>query len=181
MTSWCSNSGLGAMSGETNRLLGLASALSERPVPRELDVLLATGEQTTIALLAIALHARGCPAESFTGAQVRVLTDSAHTKARIRDIEASRILAAVAEGKVAVVAGFQGVNEEGNTTTLGRGGSDTSAVALAAALKAEECQIFTHVQATRLRGVPNFHRCGWRLHHRPSSRGAGASPGQHHL
>ena len=111
-----------AMSGETNRLLGLASALSERPVPRELDVLLATGEQTTIALLAIALHARGCPAESFTGAQVRVLTDSAHTKARIRDIEASRILAAVAEGKVAVVAGFQGVNEEGNTTTLGRGG-----------------------------------------------------------
>ncbi len=134
-----------AMSGETNRLLGLANALSERPAPRELDVLLATGEQTTIALLAIALDARGCPVESFTGAQVRVLTDSAHTKARIRDIEASRILAALVAGKVAVVAGFQGVDEQGNTTTLGRGGSDTSAVALAAALKADECQIFTDV------------------------------------
>ena len=134
-----------AMSGETDRLLGLAGAMSERPKPRELDVLLATGEQTTIALLSMALEARGCAARSYTGAQVHILTDDAHNKARIREIGADGIAADLAAQRVVVVAGFQGVDEKGNITTLGRGGSDTTAVALAAALKADECQIFTDV------------------------------------
>jgi aspartate kinase len=134
-----------AMSGETDRLVGLAATVAERPLPRELDVLLATGEQTTIALLAMALEERGCPARSYTGHQVHILTDSAHNKARIKDIDAERVGADLAEGRVVVVAGFQGVDENGSITTLGRGGSDTTAVALAAALKADECQIFTDV------------------------------------
>jgi aspartate kinase len=134
-----------AMSGETDRLLGLAKGITMRPVPRELDVLLATGEQVTIALLSMALEKRGVPARSYTGPQVHILTDSAHNKARIKDIEASRIRADLDAGKVIVVAGFQGIDEHGNITTLGRGGSDTTAVALAAALKAAECQIFTDV------------------------------------
>lgn len=134
-----------AMSGETDRLLSLAATLSERPAPRELDVLLATGEQTTIALLAMALEERGCAARSYTGAQVHILTDDAHNKARILDIDANRVSSDLAAGRVVVVAGFQGVDEYGNITTLGRGGSDTTAVALAAALQADECQIFTDV------------------------------------
>jgi aspartate kinase len=134
-----------AMSGETDRLLSLATTLSERPMPRELDVLLATGEQTTIALLSMALQERGCAARSYTGAQVHILTDGAHNKARILDIDAHRVSSDLAAGRVVVVAGFQGVDENGNITTLGRGGSDTTAVALAAALKADECQIFTDV------------------------------------
>jgi aspartate kinase len=134
-----------AMSGETDRLLSLATTLCERPMPRELDVLLATGEQTTIALLSMALQERGCAARSYTGAQVHILTDGAHNKARILDIDAHRVSSDLAAGRVVVVAGFQGVDENGNITTLGRGGSDTTAVALAAALKADECQIFTDV------------------------------------
>ncbi len=134
-----------AMSGETDRLLCLAATLSERPVPRELDVLLATGEQTTIALLSMALEEGGCAARSYTGAQVHILTDDAHNKARILDIDANRVSFDLAAGRVVVVAGFQGVDEDGNITTLGRGGSDTTAVALAAALEADECQIFTDV------------------------------------
>jgi len=134
-----------AMSGETNRLLDLAGQISDRPVPRELDVLLATGEQVTIALLSMALEKRGCPARSYTGAQVHILTDNAHNKARIQDIDAERVGADLSAGRVVVVAGFQGVDDRGNITTLGRGGSDTTAVALAAALKADECQIFTDV------------------------------------
>ena len=134
-----------AMSGETNRLMELANTVSERPAPRELDVLLATGEQITIALLAMALQTRGQPARSYTGSQVHILTDSAHNKARIREIDAKRILEDLGTGRVVVVAGFQGVDEKGNITTLGRGGSDTTAVALAAALKGDECQIFTDV------------------------------------
>ncbi len=134
-----------AMSGETNRLLKLANQISDRPVPRELDVLLATGEQVTIALLSMALEKRGCPARSYTGAQVHILTDNAHNKARIQDIDAERVGADLSAGRVVVVAGFQGVDDKGNITTLGRGGSDTTAVALAAALKADECQIFTDV------------------------------------
>ncbi|TCK17681.1 aspartate kinase [Thiogranum longum] len=134
-----------AMSGETNRLLELAGQISDRPVPRELDVLLSTGEQVTIALLSMALEKRGCPARSYTGGQVHILTDNAHNKARIQDIDAERVGADLSAGRVVVVAGFQGIDEEGNITTLGRGGSDTTAVALAAALKADECQIFTDV------------------------------------
>jgi aspartate kinase len=134
-----------AMSGETDRLLSLAASISSRPLPRELDVLLATGEQATIALLCMALHELGCPARSFTGHQVHILTDSAHNKARIREIDAARVRNDLADRRVVVVAGFQGVDESGNITTLGRGGSDTTAVALAAALKADECQIFTDV------------------------------------
>jgi aspartate kinase len=134
-----------AMSGETNRLLGLAHELQEPPLARELDVLLATGEQVTTALLSMALNRRGVAAKSYTGSQVRILTDDAHTKARIRDIDDSRLQADLAAGFVLVVAGFQGVDERGNITTLGRGGSDTTAVALAAALKADECQIYTDV------------------------------------
>lgn len=134
-----------AMCGETDRLITLARAITQTPEPRELDVLLATGEQVTIALLSMALQKRGCPARSYTGAQVHILTDSAHNKARIQDIDDARVRKDLADGKVVVVAGFQGVDQHGNITTLGRGGSDTTAVALAAALKAEECQIFTDV------------------------------------
>ena len=134
-----------AMSGETNRLLALAKDLSPNPDPRELDVVAATGEQVTIGLLAIALHHLGVKARSYTGGQVRVLTDSAYTKARILKIDEERIRADLAEGTVVIVAGFQGVDGDGNITTLGRGGSDTSGVALAAALNADECQIYTDV------------------------------------
>jgi aspartate kinase len=134
-----------AMSGETDRLLSLAATMSTRPVARELDVLLATGEQTTIALLSMALEERGCAARSYTGPQVHILTDDAHNKARIVDIDANRVSSDLAADRVVVVAGFQGMDEDGNITTLGRGGSDTTAVALAAALKADECQIFTDV------------------------------------
>ncbi|MGV6859667.1 MAG: aspartate kinase [bacterium] len=134
-----------AMSGETNRLLGLAGAFADEPGGRELDVLLSTGEQVTIALLSMALESIGCDAVSFTGGQVRILTDRSHNKARIQHIDDSPILDQLASGKVVVVAGFQGVDEHGNITTLGRGGSDTTAVALAAALKADECQIYTDV------------------------------------
>jgi len=134
-----------AMSGETDRLLGLAGGLSETPDRRELDVLLSTGEQVTIALLSIALQERGCPAVSFTGGQVRILTDNAHSKARILDIDGERVRAALDTGRVVVIAGFQGVDRDGNITTLGRGGSDTTAVAMAAALEADECCIYTDV------------------------------------
>ena len=134
-----------AMSGETNRLMALAHEIQERPLPRELDVLLSTGEQVTTALLSMALNKQGVKAKSYTGAQVRILTDNAHTKARIREIDSDRLIGDLKEGYVLVVAGFQGVDEGGNITTLGRGGSDTTAVALAAALKADECQIYTDV------------------------------------
>ncbi len=134
-----------AMSGETNRLIDLAHQVQERPVPREMDVLVSTGEQVTTALLAMALNKRGVKAKSYNGSQVRILTDDAHTKARIREIDDARLHADLDQGYVIVVAGFQGVDEHGNITTLGRGGSDTTAVALAAALKADECQIYTDV------------------------------------
>ena len=134
-----------AMSGETNRLIALAHEITDHPDPREMDVLVTTGEQVTIALLSMALHAIGCDARSYTGAQVRILTDSAHGKARINDIDDLRVRADLKAGRVVVVAGFQGVDEQGNITTLGRGGSDTTAVAMAAALQADECQIFTDV------------------------------------
>ncbi|WP_020508094.1 aspartate kinase [Lamprocystis purpurea] len=134
-----------AMSGETDRLIGLAKQVQEQPLPRELDVLLSTGEQVTIALLTMALDAQGCPARSYTGAQVHILTDSTHNKARIRDIDAARVRADLDAGRVVVIAGFQGIDAQGNITTLGRGGSDTSAVAIAAAIKADECQIYTDV------------------------------------
>jgi aspartate kinase len=134
-----------AMSGETNRLIALSKQINENPVAREMDVLVSTGEQVTIALLTMALETRGCAARSYTGAQVKMLTDSVHTKARIRSIDDANMRADLDAGRVVVVAGFQGVDEEGNITTLGRGGSDTSAVALAAALKADECQIYTDV------------------------------------
>ena len=134
-----------AMSGETNRLVELAHAIDDDAAGRELDVLLSTGEQVTIALLAMALEKRGCPARSYTGSQVHILTDSAHNKARILDIDGERVRTDLGAGRVVVVAGFQGMDEHGNITTLGRGGSDTTAVALAAALKADECQIFTDV------------------------------------
>ncbi|MGA1742488.1 MAG: aspartate kinase [Pseudohongiellaceae bacterium] len=136
---------LSAMSGVTNKLLGWAHQVQVEPSVRELDVLLATGEQTTVALLAMALEELGCPARSYTGGQVKILTDGAHTKARIIDIEQDSIRQDLENGKIVVVAGFQGVTETGDITTLGRGGSDTTAVALAAALKADECQIFTDV------------------------------------
>ncbi|MDB5581274.1 MAG: aspartate kinase [Bradyrhizobium sp.] len=134
-----------AMSGETNRLLNLAKEITAEPDPRELDVIASTGEQVTIGLLALALQAEGLKAKSYTGAQVKVLTDSAFTKARIMDIDDKAIRADLAKGYVVVVAGFQGMDNLGNITTLGRGGSDTSAVALAAALKADECLIYTDV------------------------------------
>ena len=134
-----------AMSGETNRIIGVAKELSPNPDPRELDVIAATGEQVTIGLLAIALMQEGLRAKSYTGPQVKVLTDSAFTKARIMNIDDKAIRADLAKGYVVVVAGFQGMDEQGNITTLGRGGSDTSAVALAAALKADECLIYTDV------------------------------------
>ena len=141
-----------AMSGETDRLLGLAKAIQNPPSPRELDSVLSTGEQVTIGLLAMALEARGVPARSYTGAQVRILTEA---------IDAAPIASDLAAGKVVVVAGFQGVDKDGNITTLGRGGSDTTGVALAAALKADECQIYTDVDGvytTDPRIVPEARR-----------------------
>ena len=134
-----------AMSGETNRLISLAKSIQANPDPRELDVLVATGEQATIALLSMALMEMGLKAKSYTGAQVRILTDGAFTKARILSIDEATLRRDLDAGYVAVVAGFQGVDEHGNITTLGRGGSDTTGVALAAALKADECQIYTDV------------------------------------
>lgn len=134
-----------AMSGETNRLTALAKDIQQDPSLREMDVLLTTGEQVTISLLAMALQQAGCDAISYTGSQVRITTDSSHSKARIKSIDDHRIRESLSEGKVVVVAGFQGVDEDGHITTLGRGGSDTTAVALAAALTADECQIYTDV------------------------------------
>ncbi|HVX95842.1 MAG TPA: aspartate kinase [Polyangia bacterium] len=134
-----------AMSGETNRLLGLAKQISELPDERELDVIASTGEQVTVGLLALAIQEQGGSAVSLLGHQVRILTDSAFARARIQDIDARAINAALDSGKIAVVAGFQGVDKDGNITTLGRGGSDTSAVAVAAALKADSCEIYTDV------------------------------------
>ncbi len=134
-----------AMSGETNRMTELAQTVQNTPSLREMDVLLTTGEQVTISLLTMALQQLGCDAISYTGSQVRIITDSEHGKARIKSIDDHRIHASLNAGKVVVVAGFQGVDEEGHITTLGRGGSDTTAVALAAALKADECQIYTDV------------------------------------
>ena len=134
-----------AMSGETNRLIGLSKEMQSQPDSRETDVLLSTGEQVTIALLCMGLKALGCDARSYTGGQVKVLTDSTHTKARIEHIDKTNIKNDLQVGRVVVVAGFQGVDHNGNITTLGRGGSDTSGVALAAALNADECQIYTDV------------------------------------
>lgn len=134
-----------AMAGETNRLLGLASSISSLPDAREMDALAATGEQVSAALMSIAIQAEGGKARSFLGHQLKVLTDSAFTKARIKAIDAGRLEGALKEGLVAVVAGFQGVDDEGNITTLGRGGSDTSAVAVAAAINASACEIYTDV------------------------------------
>jgi aspartate kinase len=150
-----------AMSGVTNNLVAMANELQKEPNPREMDVLLATGEQTTIALLCMALEAIGLPARSYTGGQVRILTDSAFTKARIVSIDDKNMRADLKAGKVVVVAGFQGEDENGNITTLGRGGSDTTGVALAAALKADECQIYTDVDGvytTDPRVVPEARR-----------------------
>lgn len=150
-----------AMSGETNRLIGLAQQVSAKPSPRELDMILTTGEQVTIGLLAMALEHIGVPAISFTGQQVGIKTDMAFNKARIQSINAPRIQAELDAGKVVVIAGFQGVDDQGNLTTLGRGGSDTTAVALAAATKAEECQIYTDVDGvytTDPRVVPKARR-----------------------
>ena len=150
-----------AMSGETDRLLNLARAIQNPPAPRELDSLLSTGEQVTIGLLAMALEARGVSAKSYTGAQVKILTDSAFNKARIEAIDSANIEADLNSGKVVVVAGFQGVDANGNITTLGRGGSDTTGVALAAALNADECQIYTDVDGvytTDPRIVPEARR-----------------------
>ncbi len=136
---------LSAMGGETDRLLEMARQVSGKPAKRELDVLLSTGEQVSIALLCMCLAAKGCAARSFTGGQARIRTDTSHTKARIRGIDVDALSDVLAQSHVAVVAGFQGVDEAGNITTLGRGGSDTTAVALAAALEARECQIYTDV------------------------------------
>jgi len=150
-----------AMSGETDRLLDLARSVQDRPDPRELDVLLSTGEQVTIALLSMRLQEKGCPARSYTGPQVRIRTDSVHNKARIVHIDDGRIRADLEAGRVVVVAGFQGVDDDDNITTLGRGGSDTTAVALAAALGAAECQIHTDVDGvytTDPRVVPEARR-----------------------
>ncbi len=150
-----------AMSGETNRLIALAKEIMPQPDPRELDVMVSTGEQVTIGLTSMALMDLGIKAKSYTGAQVRILTDNAHTKARILDIDNSKIRADLDAGYVVVVAGFQGVDEHGNITTLGRGGSDTTGVALAAALKADECQIYTDVDGvytTDPRIVPEARR-----------------------
>lgn len=150
-----------AMSGETNRLIALANDLNDRPHGRELDVLLSTGEQVTIALLCMALEQMGTQATSYTGSQVRILTDNTHNKARIMEIDDKNIRIDLAHGKIVVVAGFQGCDENGNITTLGRGGSDTTAVALAAALKADECQIYTDVDGvytTDPRVVPEARR-----------------------
>src|SRR6185295_8307657 len=150
-----------AMAGETNRLIALAGEVQAQPEPRELDVIISTGEQVTIGLLAMALIEAGVRARSYTATQVRIVTDSAHTRARIVSIDEERIRADLQAGYVVVVAGFQGVDGAGNITTLGRGGSDTTGVALAAALKAEECQIYTDVDGvytTDPRIVPEARR-----------------------
>ncbi|MEH6461524.1 aspartate kinase [Chitinimonas sp. JJ19] len=150
-----------AMSGETNRLIALAKEIQAQPDPRELDVIISTGEQVTIGLLSMALKDIGLDARSYTGTQVKILTDSSHTKARIQHIDESAMRADLKAGRVVVVAGFQGVDAEGNITTLGRGGSDTTGVALAAALKADECQIYTDVDGvytTDPRVVPEARR-----------------------
>jgi aspartate kinase len=150
-----------AMSGETNRLIALAKEIQAHPDPRELDVMVSTGEQVSVALLSMALMELGIKARSYTGAQVRILTDNAHTKARILKIDEDRLRADLDAGHIVVVAGFQGVDEAGSITTLGRGGSDTTAVALAAALKADECQIYTDVDGvytTDPRIVPEARR-----------------------
>ncbi|MCK5872052.1 MAG: aspartate kinase [Methylococcales bacterium] len=150
-----------AMSGETNRLVALAQHMQLQPNSREMDVLLSTGEQVTIALLSMALEALACQARSYTGGQIKILTDDSHTKARILKIDKERLHSDLLEGKVAVVAGFQGITNEGAITTLGRGGSDTTAVALAAALEADECHIYTDVDGvytTDPRVEPNAQR-----------------------
>lgn len=134
-----------AMSGETNRLIGLASDITDQPSPREMDVLVSTGEQVTIALLSMALHKRGNDARSYTGGQVSIQTDNIHSRARIMDIDSAKIISDLDKGRIVVVAGFQGVDSQGNITTLGRGGSDTTAVAIAAAINADECRIYTDV------------------------------------
>ena len=150
-----------AMSGETNRLIALAREIQAHPDPRELDVMVSTGEQVTIALLSMALMDAGSKARSYTGGQVRILTDNAYTKARIVSIDEDKLRSDLNAGYIVVVAGFQGVDESGNITTLGRGGSDTTGVALAAALKADECQIYTDVDGvytTDPRIVPEARR-----------------------
>jgi aspartate kinase len=149
------------MSGETNRLIALAKEIQANPDPRELDVMVSTGEQISVALLSMSLMELGIKARSYTGSQVRILTDSAHNKARILKIDEDRIQADLNDGYIVVVAGFQGVDESGSITTLGRGGSDTTAVALAAALSADECQIYTDVDGvytTDPRIVPEARR-----------------------
>ena len=150
-----------AMAGETNRLLGLAEEIDSGAQAREMDVLVSTGEQVTIALLSMALNKRGIDARSYTGSQVQILTDNVHGKARILDIDAARVRDDLEKDRVVVIAGFQGVDAEGNITTLGRGGSDTTAVAMAAALQANECRIFTDVDGvytTDPRIVPEARR-----------------------
>ncbi|WP_434778435.1 aspartate kinase [Neisseria sp. Ec49-e6-T10] len=152
---------LSAMSGETNRLIALAKEIQEHPDPRELDMIVSTGEQVTIGLLAMTLKTMGLDAISYCGWQIPIVTDTAHTKARIQTIDENKMRADLKAGRVVVVAGFQGISEEGNVSTLGRGGSDTSAVALAAALKADECQIYTDVDGvytTDPRVVPEAKR-----------------------
>jgi len=150
-----------AMSGETNRLIGLATEISDQPSPREMDVLLSTGEQVTIALLSMALHKRGNDARSYTGGQVSIQTDNVHSRARIRNIDSAKIKSDLDKGRIVVVAGFQGVDDDGNITTLGRGGSDTTAVAVAASTGADECRIYTDVDGvytTDPRVVPGARR-----------------------
>jgi len=150
-----------AMSGETNRLIGLANDISKSPSRREMDVLVSTGEQVTIALLSMALQERGNDARSYTGGQVSIKTDNVHSSARILEIDGAKILDDLEKGRIVVVAGFQGVDDAGNITTLGRGGSDTTAVAIAAAIKADECRIYTDVDGiytTDPRVVPNARR-----------------------
>ena len=150
-----------AMSGETNRLIGLANEITSKPSDREMDVLVSTGEQVTIALLSMALQVRGNDARSYTGGQVTIKTDNVHSRARILDIDGAKILEDLNKGRIVVVAGFQGIDESGNITTLGRGGSDTTAVAVAAAIKANECRIYTDVDGiytTDPRVVPEARR-----------------------
>ena len=150
-----------AMSGETNRLIGLANQITQKPSDREMDVLVSTGEQVTIALLSMALQARGNDARSYTGGQVTIKTDNVHSRARILDIDGAKILEDLNKGRIVVVAGFQGIDALGNITTLGRGGSDTTAVAVAAAIKANECRIYTDVDGiytTDPRVVPEARR-----------------------
>jgi len=150
-----------AMSGETNRLVALAEQVTTNRSPREMDVLLSTGEQVTIALLTMALQERGNDARSYTGGQVTIRTDQVHSRARILDIDSSRIIKDLKQNRIVVVAGFQGIDREGNITTLGRGGSDTTAVAVAAAIEADECRIYTDVDGiytTDPRVVPQARR-----------------------